>query len=235
MHATPKRVNIFQMKTLKGKVAELFLDDSARIHCPPELIPFPGQYLLAHADASDSPLPVPLFFSQSAPKGFRCAPPIPSTWKPGEELTLRGPIGHGFALPYSAKKITLVAYDDSPARLRGLISMSLRQNAEVVLVCDSEAEDLPEIVEVQPLRAMLGALQWADYAAMDVGRENLFQMLEMLGKEKQATAEFEAQVLVRAPMPCGALAECGVCALALQHEWKIICRDGPVFELRELV
>lgn len=234
MPDAPKRVNIFPMKTAKGKVDELFLDGSARIHCPPGLIPIPGQYLLAHADASDSPLPVPLFFSGFTPKGFRSAPPVPSTWRPGESLTLRGPIGHGFALPYSAKKVALIAFDESPARLRGLISMSLRQNAEVALVCDSETADLPEVVEIQPVRAMLDALQWADYAAIDVGRENLNQFWEMLGEQKQAAAGFEAQVLVRAPMPCGALAECGVCALTLGHEWRMVCRDGPVFELYEL-
>jgi hypothetical protein len=73
--------------------------------------------------------------------------------------------------------------------------------------------------------------QWTDYAAFDVGRENLNQLREMLGKKNQAKRPREAQVLVRAPMPCGALAECGVCALTIRHEWKMICKDGPVFEL----
>jgi hypothetical protein len=57
----------------------------------------------------------------------------------------------------------------------------------------------------------------------------------MLGVGGQARAPHEAQVLVRAPMPCGALAECGVCALTIRHEWKMICKDGPVFELNSIL
>ncbi|NOH04348.1 MAG: hypothetical protein HND47_21430 [Chloroflexi bacterium] len=223
------------MKIAAGSVAEIYLDGSARIVCPPELIPAPGQYLLAHADASPHPLPVPLFSSLSAPHGFRSAPTPTPSWRPGDLLALRGPIGHSFVIPPSARRLALIAFDDSPARLLGLIPLALKQNAEIVLVGDSPAEDLPEIVEVQPLKAMLNALQWSDYAALDIERENLPGLRERLERNPQAPAKSEAQVLVRAPMPCGALADCGVCALILRHEWKMICKDGPVFGLGELL
>ncbi len=222
------------MKTARARIAEIGLDGSARIDCPPGLIPKPGQYLLAHADASDSPLPVSVFPAESTPGGFRCAPPIPFTWKPGDLLSLRGPLGHGFTLPETSRKTALVAFDDSPARLQGLILIALRQNAEVVLVSDAGAADLPEIVEVQPLNAMLEILDWADYAALDVDRGNLRRLREMLGKGGQAWMKCEAQVLLRAPMPCGALAECGVCAVVLGREWRMTCKDGPVFGWRDL-
>jgi Iron-sulfur cluster binding domain of dihydroorotate dehydrogenase B len=224
------------MKTAKGKLEEIYLDGSARIACPPELTPAPGQYLLAHADGSDSPLPVPVFSSLPSPQsGFRSAPGLPASWRPGQSLHLRGPIGHGFTIPATARKIALVAFDDAPARLLGLLSSALKQNAEVVVICNSAAEDLPEIVEIQPLKALPDALQWAEYAAMDVSRENLNQLRERLAGKEQVTAKIEAQVLIRSPMPCGALAECGVCALAIPHDWKMICKDGPVFELRDLL
>ena len=224
------------MKTAKGKLEEIYLDGSARIACPPELIPAPGQYLLAHADGSDSPLPVPVFSSLPIPQsGFRSAPSLPATWRPGQLLHLRGPIGHGFTIPTAARKIALVAFDDAPARLLGLLASALKQNAEVVVICNSAAEDLPEIVEVQPLQALLDTLQWAEYAAMDVSRENLDQLRERLAGKEQVSAKIAVQVFVRAPMPCGALAECGVCALTLHHDWKMICKDGPVFELRDLL
>jgi hypothetical protein len=224
------------MKTAKGKLEEIYLDGSARIACPPELTPAPGQYLLAHADGSDSPLPVPVFSSLPIPQsGFRSAPGLPASWRPGQSLHLRGPIGHGFILPPSARKVVLVAFDDSPTRLFGLINTALKLNAALVLVTDSQVGDLPEAVEVQPLQALLDTLQWAEYAAMDVSRENLEQLRERLAGKEQVTAKIEAQVLVRAPMPCGALAECGVCALTLHHDWKMICKDGPVFELRGLL
>ena len=244
-----KRVNISQMKIGEGQLHEIYLDSGARITCPPELIPVPGQYLLAHAPASDSPLAVPVFFSDSAPNGFRCAPLLKSAWLPGTRLNLRGPIGHGFLIPPAARKVAMIAFDDAPVRLHGLIAVALKQNAEVVLVCDSAVKDLPEVVEIQPLQVLREIIQWADYAAMDVRRENLHQLMEMLGKQEHVRARSEAaaltarpsltvskgQVLVRAPMPCGALAECGVCALTLRHKWKMICKDGPVFDIKELL
>ncbi|MBI5966132.1 MAG: hypothetical protein HY863_21840 [Chloroflexi bacterium] len=236
------------MKIGEGQLVEIYLDSSARIICPPELIPSPGQYLLAHARGSDSPLAVPVFFSDSAPKGFRSAPLTDSAWMPGARLNLRGPLGHGFSIPTIARKIALIAFDESPARLRGLISIALKQGAEVVLVSNSTVDDIPEAVEVQPLQAMMDIYQWADYAAFDVGRENLNQLRENFGRMDQARGPREAavltvrssltvskgQILIRAPMPCGALAECGVCALTIHHEWKMICKDGPVFEMSEL-
>lgn len=230
-----KHVNISPMKTAKGSVEETYLDGSARIACPPELTPAPGQYLLAHADASSDPLPVSLFSSDSTSNGFRSAPPLPHGWHPGDLLTIRGPIGHGFSIPHAARKAALIAFDDSPARLRGLISVALKQGAEIVLVSDLAAEDLPEIIEVQPLKAMLDILQWADYAAVDAARENLNRLRGMLGEQNQAGLKCEAQVLVRTQMPCGALAECGVCAVMFHHEWRMACKDGPVFNLKEFL
>lgn len=231
------------MKLDKGALKEIFWDGSARIECPPELIPAPGQYLLTHAHASDSPLADSVFISRSAPTGFFAAPPLPASWTPGLLLNLRGPLGHGFSIPNSARKVALIAFDDSPARLHGLISLALKQKAEVVVLCDSKTADLPEIVEVQPLRAMLEILKWADYAAVDVARENLNQLKEKIGEKNQAGARREAaalslskgQVLIRTQMPCGALAECGVCAVTVGRQWKMVCKEGPVFDLKELL
>ena len=231
------RVNISPMKNGEGLLSEIYLDSCARIICPPDLIPAPGQYVLAHPKrrGSDSPLAVPVFFSDSAPNGFRSAPFLPLVWTPGTQLNLRGPLGHGFSVPTFARKVALIAFDESPARLHGLISIAFKQDAEVVLVCNSVVVDVPEAVEVQPLQALTDIYQWADYAALDAARENLYQLREMLGMGNQARMPREAQILVRAPMPCGALAECGVCALTVRHEWKMICKDGPVFELNSVI
>ena len=220
------------MKNGKGQVAEVYLDSRARILCPPELIPAPGQYVLAHASASGDPLAVPVFFSDSAPNGFLAAPGLPSTWTPGTKLNLRGPLGHGFSIPAAARKVALIAFDESPERLRGLIPIAFKLGAEVVLVSDVAANDLPEAVEVQPLQALSEICQWADFAAFDVSRENLPGLRERLkaGNSTLSESKGQAQILIRAPMPCGAVAECGVCAVNIRNEWKLICKDGPVFE-----
>jgi dihydroorotate dehydrogenase electron transfer subunit len=224
------------MHTAKGQVVELTLENGlrhARISCSANLIPSPGQYLLA-SDASDSPLPVPIFYTNSAPQGFIAAAPLPDSWNPGHEIYLRGPLGRGFTLPLSARKVGLVAFDDAPSRLGGLIALALKQEAAVVLVCDFAIDTLPDDVEVQPMSALIEILEWADYLAFDVARENLSGLRESLGSMKQAWAWKEAQVLIRTPMPCGGVADCGICAVTLKPGWKMACKDGPVFDLDEI-
>jgi Iron-sulfur cluster binding domain of dihydroorotate dehydrogenase B len=224
------------MHTGTGQVLELILEGECRyirVSCLASLIPTPGQYLLA-SDGLDAPLPVPLFYTDSAPQGFVAAAPASASWSPGLVLHLRGPLGRGFSLPLAARRVGLVALDDSPARLRGLIRPALRQDAAVVLVSDSAPDALPDDVEVHPLSALLDILEWADYVALDIARENLHQLRERLGKHNQAMAGMEAQVLVRTPVPCGGIAECGLCAVTLTSEWKLACKDGPVFAWREL-
>ncbi len=219
-----------------GQVVEVFWETksaAARIACPPEMIPAPGQYLQASA-ASDSPLPVPVFSAGVSADGFLAAPPLPTAWTPGTRLHLRGPLGRGFALPVSARRAALAALGDSPARLLPLIAQALRQGAAVTLLCERAPADLPAEVEVQPLSALTEAFAWADYCALDAARESSAEVRSMLGVEEQARAGNEAQILVRAPMPCGGLADCGVCALTVTRGWKMACKDGPVFDLREL-
>ena len=225
------------MQTGKGQVIELILQDglrSARLACSGNLIPAPGQYLLA-SDDSSSPLPVPLFYTDSAPSGFIAAPPLPDSWNPGHKIRLRGPLGRSFTLPITARRVVLVAYDDMPARLQGLIRPALKQNAAVVLVCDSVSDNLPDDVEVQPSSALSEVCEWADYIALDVARESLPELKQGLGNLNQLPALKEAQVLVRTPMPCGGVAECGVCAVALKSSWMMACKDGPVFDWRDLL
>ena len=228
----------------KGQVVELILEDGCRyvrVSCSPNLVPAPGQYLLA-SNGSDailslsecSYLPVPLFYTDSAAQGFIAAAPLTPVWSPGLVLHLRGPLGRGFSLPLAARRVALVAFDDSPARLRGLIRQALKQDAAIVLVGSSAPDNLPDDVEVQPLSALIDILEWADYAAFDTARENMPQLREELGKRDQLAAAIGAQVLIRTAIPCGGMAECGVCAVTLKTEWKLACREGPVFDWMDL-
>ena len=224
------------MHTAKGQVIELILENGlrhVRISCPANLTPSPGQYVLA-SDEPDSPLPVPIFYTASAPQGFIASAPVPDSWTPGMEVHLRGPLGRGFSLPLSARKVGLIAFDDAPSRLRGLIAPALKQSAAVVLVTDLDSDSLPDEVEVQPTSALAEIVEWGDYLAFDVARENLFELKEYLWSMKQAWAKNEAQLLIRTPMPCGGVADCGVCAVTLKSGWEMACKEGPVFELKEI-
>ena len=222
------------MHTGTGRISELLLEDGclyARISCSENLVPDPGQFVLA-GHGSDSLLPVPIFHTDLSPQGF--IGPVPNTWKPGDSLALRGPLGRGFSLPLSARRVGLVAFDGPASYLRGLVAPAVRQSASVAFLCDSSTDHLPDEVEVLPLSALGEILQWADFIALDVKRENLKELLEKLREGKSISSLSRAQVLVRAPMPCGGLADCGVCALTTRSDWKLVCRDGPVFNLSEL-
>ena len=222
------------MPTGTGRVSELYLEDGwrfARIACPEELIPGPGQYLLA-GDGSDSLLPVPLFYTDSSPGGF--TGPAPETWKPGDVLWIRGPLGHGFALPAMARKVALVSFVGTPARLRGLIQPALRQKASVVFLGETSADHLPDDVEVLAISALDEIVGWADYIALDVERESLPEVKDRLKEQFQLSVVMDAQILIHSAMPCGGIAECGVCAITTKSEWKMACRDGPVFDWREI-
>jgi NAD(P)H-flavin reductase len=220
----------------KGKVIEILLEDGQHlgwIACPPNLIPMPGQYLLA-SDASDLPLSVPLYYTDSATESFLAALPESVSWHPGRELYLCGPLGRGFEIPVSAQKIALVTFDNSLTRLRGLIKPALKQAAAVVAVSNFAAGNLPDEVEVQPIGELAEVLKWADYVAWDVAHENLLQLKEMLERQKQLPVKSEAQILIRTAIPCGGVADCGVCAVTLKSGWKLACKEGPVFDWNEL-
>ena len=220
-----------------GKILERFLDDhraAARIACPRTLIPAPGQYLLAHNPASDDPLAVPVFSAGDSPEGFLAASPLPHAWFPGLTLSLRGPLGRGFNLPPSARRILFAALDVSPAYLLGLIPAAHAQGAAISLVCEHPPEDIPSDVEIRPLAALAEICQWADYLALAATRESLRGWRERLGNGGQLPAPREAQALVVMPMSCGGLSQCGVCSIGVKRGIALVCEDGPVFELADL-
>jgi hypothetical protein len=98
-------------------------------------------------------------------------------------------------------------------------------------------------VEVQPLSALEDVIKWADYIAIDVKRESLPGLIERLSSGQQAKGRMgspqyipnEMQVLISTPMPCGGVAECGVCGVRAKHDWKMACKDGPVFAFGDLI
>lgn len=214
------------------RLLERFLDErraAARIACDATLVPAPGQYVMAHDPASDDPLAVPVFSAGDSPDGFFAASPLPRAWTPGVQLSLRGPLGRGFALPTHARRAALAALDAAPAYLLGLLSRALAQGAAVALVCDDPPEELPAEVEIRPLEALEEVAQWADYLALAASRA---EWRERVRSGDRLTAPREAQALIVVPMPCGGLAKCGVCSVEVGRENALACEEGPTFDWR---
>jgi NAD(P)H-flavin reductase len=220
------------MKTDEGAVREVYFDRiaAARITCPNGLIPAAGQYLLAEATLEQSSiLPVPIFPAGSADGGFLAASPFPTSWHPGTSLSLRGPLGNGFNLPDASRSVALVSFGDTVQRLAALIAPAIEQSAAVTMVSAQPPTGLPNAVEIMPVESLPEVLSWADYIALDMPREmvpslpNLFPLNGII---------CTAQVLLTSPMPCGGRGDCGVCAVSVKRGYKLICKDGPVFDLK---
>ncbi len=231
-----------------GTIVEiLILDETrlARIVCPLEIIPAAGQFVMAHSEGADDSLATALFTAKvftdpgdSLGIGFLGALPLPANWIPGTRLHLRGPLGHGFSIPPSARRIALIGLNpvlDIHTRgafrsLFPLLTESFKQNALVTIICEYTPEDLPLQVEVQPLSALDSICKWADYIACEGPRE-----LVSLFKGKHLKRGGTTQVLINVPMPCGGLAECGVCTVEALGGQMLTCKEGPVFELNRLL
>jgi dihydroorotate dehydrogenase electron transfer subunit len=147
------------------------------------------------------------------------------------QLALRGPLGNGFRLPKRLKRLALLALDGEPARLLPLLPEARQRDLEVALFTETGPTELPLNVEVQPLSALSRIQAWADFVAVDISIERLDSLVEHLGTARS----LKGQALVAAPMPCGGLAQCGICTLNVGKREKLICEEGPVFALSDLL
>lgn len=225
------------MRMHSGWIREIRIDSkgaaSAWIACSESAVPVAGAYVLGSEERDV--LPVPLFLEASVAEGFIAAPPLPRSWEPGLSLDLRGPLGRGFNMPQGLSRLGLAAFGDTASRLLPLIEQGLRRGAAVALFTDIPVTDLPSAVEVSPLASLPDALAWADFLALDLPLERLAELDGSLGLTGQRQLLCVGQVLLMAPMPCGGRAECGVCAVQIGRNWKLVCKDGPVFNLEELL
>ncbi len=222
-----------------GNVLEFRLDadgsHGVMLGCPPQAIPAPGQYLLAHAPHDqDEGLAWALYPRQIAPDGFVAAPPHPPGWALGTRLHLRGPLGKGFNLAPIHRNLALVALGDTAARLMPVIH-TLHTRVEIALFTHAPLPALPPAVEAHPLSALPEALPWADHLLLDLPHTRLPDIRKHLGVEPYGGLPCPAQALVHIPMPCGGLAECGVCAVPTRRQYKLACVEGPVFDLKEIM
>jgi hypothetical protein len=115
-----------------------------------------------------------------------------------------------------------------------LILQSVREDCAITLYTDAPLPPLPAAVEVFPLGALPEAPAWADFLALDVPLDELPALRGRLDLPPGQPLPCPAQALIYAPMPCGGLAKCGVCAVEGRRGWLLACEDGPVFDLKEL-
>lgn len=215
------------------ELTELVLGYGGWLQPQPRLVPRPGQYVIASPLNAPAALPEALFPAVCAEEAWLAADPLPAGWLPGMRLALRGPLGNGFSLPVTARRAALAAPESSINRLLPLVEQALGQGAAVTLCTAVTPPGLPAAVEVLPPEALPELAAWADYLALDLPVTRLENLRARLGLEREAHPAAKIEVLVRLPMPCGGLGECGICAVPLRKGWSHACTRGPVYALNE--
>ena len=225
---------------MQTKLVEIFQIGSERagvLDIPEKYWPDPGQYLACQrVDDSAEPLTTQLFHT-IGDEGVLNLSPIPESWQPGDQLLVGPAQGNGFSMPEVARRVALLPYKVTQTRLLSLVRKALVQNASISLFVENipMAEimrRLPSVVEVNPISELLENLDWPDFLAVDLERADLE---EFSGLFSQEHPNLDGQVLIRTPMPCRGLAECGICSVRTKKGWQYACIDGPVFPLKEIL
>lgn len=213
---------------------------TVEIECDPHLRPAPGQYMFVdEMDPFDvQPVGWSVFPSGYTSRGFLASTmpdPLPATWSLETRFMISGPHGQGFSIPNDLRTLALVSLSPFPHRLLPVIQTALEEKTDIALFMDGPAPFLPPVVEIQPLPALSGALDWADYLAVDLQIDDLPNFRQKTHLNPDRPLPPTAQALVYTPMPCGGIADCGVCAVRTRRSKHVFaCKVGPVFQLKDL-
>ena len=222
----------------------------------------PGRFLMVHcAGGYDPLLPRPMSFhrfrDRDGERQFAILYDVRgrgTAWlaerQPGDELTLFGPLGKGYAVNSQAQNLLLVAGGLGVAAVVALADEAVAAGRAVTLLQGARNAaklfppgSLPREVEVLsatddgsaghrgPVTDLLaGHLSWADQV-FACGPNAMFRsMADVL---REARTRKPVQALLEERMGCGT-GICYGCAVFTRRGVRLVCKDGPRFELREV-
>ena len=222
----------------------------------------PGRFVLADLGGY---LRTPLFPARIEAEGFdMLVPPAhpAATLRPGDEVNLIGPLGQGFEVPTTARRLLLVA---GTTHLPVLLPLTQSRNRvfrkkpgfSIALLLSAPTSTalypishLPPALEVHVVTADGSAghhgsaldllpdlVRWADcvcIAPLHPDDPATYPALaEIVREVRLEPGHHFAQALVVPPMACG-VGACQGCAVQTTRGTKLACTDGPVFDLLEL-
>ena len=76
-------------------------------------------------------------------------------------------------------------------------------------------------------------IAWADQIFAALPSEQLLALRESIGRVKYRWERGFAGALLDGPLVCG-VGACGVCAVDMRRRMRLLCADGPVFDLRDV-
>ena len=197
----------------------------------------PGQYLPCQNITRDTSLLPTHLFKIISPGDVLRLGPLPNDWQPGDELIILPPQGKGIKLPLSARSVGLLTLSTSPIYLLTLAEAALSQGAAISLFCETIPSrellnHVPSRVEVTGISSLTENMDWPDYLAIDIKTHELETLSTLFAGSEFS---FPGQVMIRTPMPCRGVGDCGVCAVKTRSGWRNTCTNGPVFPLSEVL
>ena len=243
---------------------ELYLDTFLMwLSCPPVAGgASPGRFLMIHcAEGYDPLLPRPISFHRfrdsAGERQFAILYDVRgrgTAWlserQAGDRLTVFGPLGRGYALSPSAQHLLLVAGGLGVAAVVALADEAVGRGKALTLLQGARTssklyppELLPKDVEVLsatddgsaghqgPVTDLLSDhLPWAD-EVFACGPSAMFRaMSQVLGEVRTRKP---VQALLEERMGCGT-GICYGCAVFTRRGVRLVCKDGPRFELRDV-
>lgn len=174
-----------------------------------------------------------------------------SLCRKGEKLNILGPLGNGFSIRPTSKKLLLVAGGIGIAPLTFLAQQALTQEKSVALLLGAHAKDelypqklLPSEIETiittedgsggekgKITDILPRYVDWADqiYACGPLG---MYQAIEH--QRQRWPVKKPIQVSLEVRMGCG-IGACFGCSIRTKYAMKQVCRNGPVFNLDEVI
>jgi dihydroorotate dehydrogenase electron transfer subunit len=168
--------------------------------------------------------------------------------KPGDKLDLLGPLGNDFSIRPDSKKLLMIAGGIGIAPLRFLADEAIKQGLSVTLLCGTPTshryppERLPPEIELVTATEdgsagrkgmitdfLLEYIDWADQV-FACGPLAMYQTMAGM-KELKAKP---VQISLEVRMGCG-LGVCFGCTVKTRKGLKQVCKDGPVFELNDIL
>lgn len=96
-----------------------------------------------------------------------------------------------------------------------------------------EGDKVPRVSPSPPLPLPLSPIAWADQVCAALPGDQLGALRQAIVAVKYRWERGFASALLEGPIVCG-VGACGVCALRLRKGTRMLCSDGPVFDLRDV-
>ena len=209
-----------------------------------------GQFLMVRAPGEPAGmLRHPAFFSRGGNRAQLLIPPVDplhlplSALLPQSSLDVLGPLGQPYLLSAGARRLLLLAFAEPVAPIVAISHWAEWQGVATAVIIGGEQWQplvslLPESAEcgVAGLNssALEQALLWADQVVASLPPALFGALAALTSRLRLRLAPGFVKVIVARDYLCG-LGACGSCALPVPGQHLLSCRDGPLFDLRELL